>query len=247
VAGSDGLFDNMWDAQLLSILAAALSEQPPGAAVPRAASPPRLRRTSSGLRAAFSRRGREAPAHPAAAAGADRPPQPPQAPQSHGVGGGIRLFRSRSRGSTASLADMSASVSSLANSSTLSLPELACAPSEDGFGARAMSVISSQSSGALTECGGGDASAGEAAPPVPATLVQRAADALARAAHRNAGDEHFKSPWAAAAGRQGLLARLFAHGGKMDDCTCVVAMVRDAASAAAASTGVAAAAAGAAS
>lgn len=60
-----------------------------------------------------------------------------------------------------------------------------------------------------------------------AVLAQRAADALVRAAMKNAQDESFRSPWSVAAGRQGLFARLFAKGGKMDDCTCVVAIVRD--------------------
>ncbi|KIY94081.1 hypothetical protein MNEG_13880, partial [Monoraphidium neglectum] len=73
-------------------------------------------------------------------------------------------------------------------------------------------------------------------PRPPAELSRAAADALAAAAFRNAQDDSFRSPWAAAAGRQGLLARLFAKGGKMDDCTCVVALVRDARAAAAATS-----------
>jgi hypothetical protein len=86
-------------------------------------------------------------------------------------------------------------------------------------------------------CGSSSSSSSSSSSGSHAELAQRAADALARAAFHNAGDDGFKSPWAAAARRQGLLARLFAKGGKMDDCTCVVAFVADARRAAAAAAG----------
>eukprot|EP00879_Flechtneria_rotunda_P000607 GHRR01000718.1.p1 GENE.GHRR01000718.1~~GHRR01000718.1.p1 ORF type:complete len:922 (+),score=507.15 GHRR01000718.1:330-2768(+) len=61
-------------------------------------------------------------------------------------------------------------------------------------------------------------------------VVARTADLLAAAAAAHAADKEFKSPWSVAAGKAyGLLARLFAKGGKMDDITCVVAVVQDAA------------------
>lgn len=59
--------------------------------------------------------------------------------------------------------------------------------------------------------------------------AQRAAEALANRAFENAQDKEYKSPWSVAAGKNyGLLARLFAKGGKMDDITVVVAIVQDA-------------------
>jgi hypothetical protein len=59
--------------------------------------------------------------------------------------------------------------------------------------------------------------------------VLKAAELLAAAAAAHAADKEYKSPWSVAAGRAyGLLARLFAKGGKMDDITCVVAVVQDA-------------------
>ncbi|KIY96887.1 hypothetical protein MNEG_11072 [Monoraphidium neglectum] len=64
--------------------------------------------------------------------------------------------------------------------------------------------------------------------PSPADLARRAAQALARAAHFNASDASYRSPWSVAAGGRGVIARLFSRGGKMDDCTCVVALVADA-------------------
>jgi len=64
---------------------------------------------------------------------------------------------------------------------------------------------------------------------VTAVDIARAAELVAAAAAAHAADKEFKSPWSVAAGRAyGLLARLFAKGGKMDDITCVVAVVQDA-------------------
>lgn len=64
---------------------------------------------------------------------------------------------------------------------------------------------------------------------VTAADIARAAELVAAAAAAHAADKEFKSPWSVAAGRAyGLLARLFAKGGKMDDITCVVAVVQDA-------------------
>lgn len=63
---------------------------------------------------------------------------------------------------------------------------------------------------------------------VSAADIARAAELVAAAAAAHAADKEFKSPWSVAAGRAyGLLARLFAKGGKMDDITCVVAVVQD--------------------
>lgn len=63
---------------------------------------------------------------------------------------------------------------------------------------------------------------------VTAADISRAAELVAAAAAAHAADKEFKSPWSVAAGRAyGLLARLFAKGGKMDDITCVVAVVQD--------------------
>lgn len=57
-----------------------------------------------------------------------------------------------------------------------------------------------------------------------------AAKALANAAHSNASDPNFRSPWAveaADAGEGGLFGRLFPRGGKMDDVVVVVALVAE--------------------
>jgi hypothetical protein len=54
------------------------------------------------------------------------------------------------------------------------------------------------------------------------------AQAIAAAAAANAADREFRSPWAVEAARAGqasLLRTLFPRGGKMDDCTVVVALV----------------------
>ncbi|KAF6262026.1 hypothetical protein COO60DRAFT_1625107 [Scenedesmus sp. NREL 46B-D3] len=75
--------------------------------------------------------------------------------------------------------------------------------------------------------GAAAAAAAAAAPPKPASPadvapsdVARAAELLAAAAAAHAADKEFRSPWSVAAGKAfGLLARLFAKGGKMDDIT----------------------------
>ena len=58
--------------------------------------------------------------------------------------------------------------------------------------------------------------------------ASRLAAALVAAASRNGGDPGFRSPWiveAAAAGVLPLWARLAPRGGKLDDCTAVVAFL----------------------
>jgi hypothetical protein len=66
--------------------------------------------------------------------------------------------------------------------------------------------------------------AGEAS----AAQLQELADALSAVAYEHAADSSFRSPWSAAASKQGgLLGRLFASkGGKLDDITVLVAAVQ---------------------
>ncbi len=62
----------------------------------------------------------------------------------------------------------------------------------------------------------------------PGLDVAALAQGMAAAAFANAGDREFRSPWAveaALAGQASLLRTLFPRGGKMDDCTVVVALV----------------------
>ncbi len=57
--------------------------------------------------------------------------------------------------------------------------------------------------------------------------AEKLAKTLAAHAHKNAADKDYRSPWSVAAGREaGLLARLFAKGGKMDDVCCVASIVQ---------------------
>ncbi|GBF95655.1 hypothetical protein Rsub_08637 [Raphidocelis subcapitata] len=226
IAGSDGLFDNVWEDQLLSVLAEALDPSKPtrAAASPPPAEPqPRLKRSSSSF--LFSRRSRDALCDAGdCGASAAAPPPPPS--------GGSKLFgRLRRGGGSASCSDLRL----VSSRSTASLCELMDPPSEDGSSpppsVDACVSISSERSRSVPAAGAAAldaaiaAAAADAPPPTRAQLAQRAADALSRTAHRNAQNEHFKSPWSVAAGRQGLMAKLFAKGGKMDDCTCVVAVV----------------------
>jgi hypothetical protein len=75
------------------------------------------------------------------------------------------------------------------------------------------------------------AAAAAAAPSAVAGLcasgaAQQAAQLIAQRAYANSHDNNMKTPWAAAVGKHaGLLARLFARGGKQDDITVVVGIV----------------------
>jgi len=230
VAASDGVFDNMWDEQLLMVLGDALS----GASVPSAPSvaPTRHRRSLSFRSFSFGRLNQAADVKVKSSAStanlssaATAPPMRPTCSISARTGSLPNLHRDSSEDERSSV--MASRSSDEGSSDTAAA---------DADGSVSSSTSSSTSSGAVQAVI--TAAAGDAAqqcgfePEAPAAtaaeLAQRAADALTRTAFRNAQNDSFRSPWSVAAGRQGLLARLFAHGGKMDDCTCVVALVKSA-------------------
>lgn len=64
-----------------------------------------------------------------------------------------------------------------------------------------------------------------------AASAEQLACAIADKAQKNAADVNFKSPWAVEAGRAGVLPfwqRFNPKGGKVDDCTVVVAFMQTA-------------------
>jgi hypothetical protein len=238
VAASDGLFDNMWDDQLLAVLNEALGHAPNhdggpspdplatapdgGAAAAAAAAAAAVRpchRRGIGGWASWGRTGRSSShshGHSHSGSGGGHS-------HHHGLFGG-RLGRADSapdavcRSPPSSLGSGPPSGPPSPSPAPAPGPEAALsAPCELPAAAIGAALLSQSPQPQQLH-----------PPATPGELAQRAADALARAAFRNAQDDAFKSPWAVAAGRQGLIARLFAKGGKMDDCTCVVAIVSDA-------------------
>lgn len=253
VAASDGLFDNLWDDELLALLPQGLLGAPPpldstcsltgmdslgrsaGKKLLRSRSFAALTRSSStasvqggstnaaaaaasgGLAAASSTGCPLPPASAAAAAaaaasiGGSNATMPRSSSTSQLASWSAKQFRSwgRSRGGKAATAMAAAYVLS-----------------ENG-------VFADDAATAAAAAAGGAAAKRPASPAeVSAADVTRAAELLAAAAAAHAADKEFKSPWSVAAGKAyGLLARLFAKGGKMDDITCVVAVVQDAAKA----------------
>jgi hypothetical protein len=216
----------MWDKQLLAVLNDALGHGHSAshdtcatgeAAAPHGGHPRPCHRRGIGAWASWGRAGRSHSASHAGGAGA-----------SHSGHGGHGLFGGRlGRAESAPDAVCRSPSSSAGSSPEPALRGLSPLPPPPP--SRPPTPALSAPCSLLAADDGGAPLAGP--PPAPLTaaeLAQRAADALTRAAFRNAQDDAFKSPWAAAAGRQGLIARLFAKGGKMDDCTCVVAIVRDA-------------------
>jgi len=266
IAASDGIFDNMWDDELLTVLSKSMgwpsTPQPPFTHPSASAHPASCAATahsttngspqSTSGTTSCSCNGCETAAGgtaSAAAAAAAKQQQQQQQQQPRpklkkvaSVGcWGRGLRRSKAGKSCGSITHAGGGGSAAATATGMA--RAASAP--DALGRVGNGGSSNGSSyGSSKNCSscGGDAGgtlsrsssgATPLPPPSAATaatpaLAQRAANALAQAAFRNAGDEAFKSPWAAAAGRQGLIARLFAKGGKMDDCTCVVAVVADA-------------------
>jgi hypothetical protein len=251
IAASDGLFDNMWDEQLLSVLGGALGWPVTAAAAAARGAPEKpLHRRSLSFKS-FSSWGRlsQAATHQAAAQQASAAAQPAAAAQQAEPQKSHHSVTFAPQGGVTGMAGLRriGSRASRLGARTGSLPNLRRSDSEDGGASVAASSDAGSSSAdsvvtptAAAAAGADDAQQQQdqeqqqqqppapAPKPAPAELAQRAADALARAAFRNASDDHFRSPWAVAAGRQGLIARLFAHGGKMDDCTCVVAIVKGA-------------------
>ncbi|KAI8467711.1 MAG: hypothetical protein J3K34DRAFT_460248 [Monoraphidium minutum] len=248
IAASDGLFDNMWDDQLLQVVSEALGTRRPAPLLPLAAA----------AAARAPRGGRKRDRGPLARGGAagDAAAEPqPASPAASDAGffskprhrrgiGALRSFGSWGQLRAAAAAAQRQQAAAAAAAAGPPPPKAAGAGGGGGGVrdrmARAMSTPNfSRFAAAPSPPEPGSPREPPRAPIDPSTLgpaalAQRAADMLARAAFVNASDDHFRSPWAAAAGRQGLIARLFARGGKMDDCTCVVAIVRDAAAARAA-------------
>lgn len=67
---------------------------------------------------------------------------------------------------------------------------------------------------------------GAGRPEDPRAAVEAASRRIAQHALANSHDKEMRTPWSVAAGKHaGLLARLFARGGKQDDITVVVAIV----------------------
>jgi hypothetical protein len=221
VAASDGLFDNLWDEELLALLPQGLLGAPPPLdstmsltgmdSLGRSAGKKLLSRSRSfaALTRSSSIAGMQASASAAAA------PVPEQ--QQGNAAGGSALQRSRS---TSQLASWGAKKLSWGRSK----------------GAKAAAAVANAGYSLAEDDVFAEAAAAAAAPAKPVSPadasqadVARAAELLAAAAAAHAADKEFRSPWSVAAGKAfGLLARLFAKGGKMDDITCVVAVVQDA-------------------
>jgi hypothetical protein len=224
VAASDGLFDNLWDEELLALLPQGLLGAPPPLdssisltgmdSLGRSAGKKLLFRSRSF--AALTRSSSTAGMQAAASAPAPAAPEQQQGGAAGAGGSGSSLPRSRS---TSQIASWGAKKLSWGRSK----------------GAKAAAAVANAGY-SLAEGDECAEAAAAAAPPKPASPadvspsdVTRAAELLAAAAAAHAADKEFRSPWSVAAGKAfGLLAQLFAKGGKMDDITCVVAVVQDA-------------------
>jgi hypothetical protein len=225
VAASDGLFDNLWDEELLALLPQGLLGAPPPLdssmsltgmdSLGRSAGKKLLSRSRSF--AALTRSSSTAGMQAAASA-----PAPAASEQQQGGAAGA--------GSSSSSLPRSRSTSQLAS---WGAKKLSWGRSK---GAKAAAAMASAGYSLAENDVFAEAAAAAAAPAKPASPadvspsdVTRAAELLAAAAAAHAADKEFRSPWSVAAGKAfGLLARLFAKGGKMDDITCVVAVVQDA-------------------
>ena len=224
VAASDGLWDNLWEHEMLEVLSRAMTATAAEeGATPLAhdgATAAPLKEAVAGALGGSAASG--SPPRRAASAASALPAAPHHRRSGSGWAGwglcglnGRGLPDGRADGSPPSRRPGSAPPRASA---------AAAAATSDGSDAAADSDVSSspQEQQQLKQ-------QQQPPPPHPEALARRAAEALAAAAFRNARDDGYRSPWAAAAGRQGLLARLFARGGKMDDVTVVVAVVADAA------------------
>jgi hypothetical protein len=182
VAGSDGLFDNLWEEELLELISEAQSGR---AALVSAASggDGKMKRSSS-----FNRLAQV----------------------------GKSTFKAMKRVASTPVVQQEG------------LPQSASSPSLLSSAGEAAVVGSPGSSGSedsmLGVVGVKKVVEGYSAEEV----AERAAKLLAKRASGHAADKEFKSPWAVAAGKTyGLMAKIFAKGGKMDDVTVVVAVVQD--------------------
>lgn len=223
VAASDGLFDNIWDEELIQLLHQALLGimplQTAGSGMSRVDSVSSIGSTKGrklGLRGKHSRSNSTSQlptllsgssnALPVLAAAASTDDlttitekdghMPRSRSTSHLSSWGAKQFRSWKNKASGKLLQQHSASAALPSAAELQLQQ------------------EPQPQRSLTE--------------VTAADIARAAELVAAAAAAHAADKEFKSPWSVAAGRAyGLLARLFAKGGKMDDVTCVVAVVQD--------------------
>lgn len=231
VAASDGLFDNLWDDELLQLLQQGLLGISPLDSVSSLSSMDSLGR-SAGKRllrsrsfAALSRSSSGTGLHSSASS----PAGVPATAATGGSNSNEGMSRSRSTSNIASwgakqLRQWKGKGSKLPHTTAVNAAQYSVAEGcEDGPDSDVAANVD-------------QSTVVPATPPKPKTTsdccaedVTRAAALLAAAAAAHAADKEFKSPWSVAAGKAyGLLARLFAKGGKMDDITCVVAVVRDA-------------------
>lgn len=224
VAASDGLFDNIWDDELLMLLQQALIGVSPDSGLDcLSQSNSKLLRSRS-----FAALSRNSSIQSNSSASSSIPPAG-AACSTGGSNSNSGITRSRSTSNIASWGAKQLRQWKGKTSKSMSATAAAAAQ---------YSVLEECEN--VSDCdvrSSGDQSAVVAAVPVkPRTTaecsaddVARAAEILAAAAAAHAADKEFKSPWSVAAGKAyGLLARLFAKGGKMDDITCVVAVVQDA-------------------
>ncbi|KAF8062670.1 IFT46 [Scenedesmus sp. PABB004] len=227
VAASDGLYDNLWDDELLALLQQGLLGAAPlgGGALP-GATDKKLGRGRG--RAGLTRSASATSALPGAGDGA--------APG--GAGGAMQRSRSTSQIGAWGAKQLRAwGGRGKARASASDLEGLAEEGSGDAAAAGGAGSGLSAAAAAAAAAGGGVRARTSPADALHAD-VSRAAELLAAAAAAHAADKEFKSPWSVAAGKAyGLLARLFAKGGKMDDITVVVAVVQDAGKAAALAAG----------
>ena len=177
VAGSDGLFDNLWEEELLELL----SEAQSGRAALSNGGDGKMKRSSS-----FNRLAQV----------------------------GKSTFKAMKRVASTPVVQEA-------------LPQSASSPSLLSVGAGEGVVGSGDSSGSEDSLMGVVGLKKVAY--TPEEVAERAAKLLAKRASGHAADKEFKSPWAVAAGKTyGLMAKIFAKGGKMDDVTVVVAVVQEA-------------------
>jgi hypothetical protein len=239
VAASDGLFDNMWDDELVALLQhGLLGIQPlePPASLSRADSLSSIGGSTRGANKMPGLRGRHS-----RSSSTSQLPALTSAPST----GSLPVFAASAAaaegreegGADARAGGMprSRSTSQLSNWGAKQLRKWK-------GGASHSKLVSLPATAEAADAAAAAQQGGEQRPQSPAEVgldaIARAAELLAAAAAAHAGDKEFKSPWSVAAGRAyGLLARLFAKGGKMDDITCVVAVVQDAERAAAAAAG----------
>lgn len=231
VAASDGLYDNLWDEELIQLLQQGLLGIQPlqtATSLSRTDSTASLGSTKGGrklgLRGKHNRSNStsqlptlltssSSTALPVVAAAAAVPADD-TTPEADNAQGSSRMTRSRS---TSYLSSWGAKqLRSWKNKSSGKLQQLA----QQHSAAAAIPLVAELQEAQQQPL--------RTMAEVTAADISRAAELVAAAAAAHAADKEFKSPWSVAAGRAyGLLARLFAKGGKMDDITCVVAVVQD--------------------